>query len=86
MASSMLLTDESTSICPNTQLPNIEEVYTSVTTYILVPTYTANVLEEVSEYPEMNLHMFQKKIMIYMAMTILMMIHNFSDSDKTQSQ
>ena len=66
MDSSMILTDESTSICPNTQLTNIEEVYTSVTTYILVPTYTANVLEEVSEYPENeSSHVSEKNHDIY---------------------
>ena len=66
MDSSMLLTDESTSICLNTQLPNIEELYTSVTTYILVPTYTANVLEEVSEYPENeSSHVSEKNHDIY---------------------
>ena len=52
MASSMLLTDASTPICPNTQLPKIEGVYTSVTTYIMLPNNTSGVLEKVSEFPE----------------------------------
>ena len=49
MASSILLTDESTAICTNIQYPNIEGIYTSVTTDIMLPTTTANVLEEVSK-------------------------------------
>ena len=52
MASSMLLTDESTPICPNTQLTNIGGIDTSVTIDIMLPTTTADVLEEVSECPE----------------------------------
>ena len=52
MASSMLLTDESTSICPKTQIPNIKGVDASVTAYTLLPTTTADVLEEVSKCPD----------------------------------
>ena len=52
MDSSTLSTDESTPICPNTQLPNIEGVDTSVFTYILLPTNTADVIEEVSKFPK----------------------------------
>ena len=43
----MILTDGSTSICPNTQLTNIKGIDTSVTTYIMLPTTTADVIEEV---------------------------------------
>ena len=49
MASSMLLTDASTPICPNTQLSNIEGIDTSVTTDTLLRTINADVLEEFSE-------------------------------------
>ena len=48
----MLLTNESTSICPNIQLPNIEGIYTSVTRDILLSTTAAYVIEEVSECPD----------------------------------
>ena len=75
MDSSMLLTDESTSICPNTQLPNIEGIYTSVTTDILLLTTTADVLEEVYKFPEMNIYMFQTKNVIYVEMMILIIMH-----------
>ena len=57
----MLFTDESTSICLNTQLPKIEGIFNSVTTDILLTTSAAAVLEKVSEYSEMNLYMFQTK-------------------------
>ena len=52
MASSILFTDESTLICPNTQLLNIKGIDTSVTTDILLPATNADVLEEFSECPE----------------------------------
>ena len=42
MASSMLLPDESTSICPNKKLTKIEGIDTSVTTDIILPTTTSD--------------------------------------------
>ena len=52
MDSNMLLTYELTPKCPNSQLPNIEGLDTSVTIDILLPNTTADVLEEVSKCPE----------------------------------
>ena len=61
MDSNMLLTYGLTPICPNSQLPNIEGLDTSVTTDILLPTTTEDVLEEVSECPENeSLHVSNK--------------------------
>ena len=48
----MLSPDKKTPICTNTQLPKIEGIDTSVTTYILLPTTTDGVLKEVSGCPE----------------------------------
>ena len=61
MASSMLSTYESTSICTNIQPPNIEGIDTSVTTDIMLPTTTYDVIEEVSKCPENeSLHVSKK--------------------------
>ena len=61
MDSSMLLTDESTSICPNTQLTNIQGIDTSVTTDIQLPTTADDAIEEVSYFPENeSLHVKKK--------------------------
>ena len=82
----MLLTDESTSICTNTKLPRIEGIYTSVTTDILLPTTTTDVLEEVSECPKNESFMFQTKIMMYVEMKRLMMMHNILRLQEKKSQ
>ena len=61
IASSMILTDESTSIYLNTQLTNIEGIDTSFATYILLPNTTSDVLEEVSKCPkDESLHVSNK--------------------------
>ena len=52
MYSSIILSDESTSICPKTQPFNIKGIYTSVTTDILLSTTTAGLPEEVSKCTE----------------------------------
>ena len=52
MASSMPLTYESTSVCPNTQLTNIQGIYNDVTIYIMLLTANADVFQELSECPE----------------------------------
>ena len=57
----VLLTDESTLICPNTQITNIEGIDTSVTIDILLHTTTADVLEEFPECPENEPSHFSNK-------------------------
>ena len=86
MASRILLNDESTMICPNIQLPNIEGVDTSVTTNIILPTTTSDVIEEVSGCPGNGYLHVSKKNMIYGAMARLTMMHDIFRLQKTQSQ
>ena len=86
MAYSILLTEKSTSTCPNKQLTNIEGINNSVTTDIILPTTTSDVLEEVSGCPGNGYLHVSKKNMIYGAMARLTMMHDIFRLQKTQSQ